>query len=206
MTANERDGVEGATAGLRGRGGPGARAWPAKRAGAGSAATAARQARARGWRRGRRVAGGEDGRGVGGERGQRRRERVSVSEREKKEKPSDWLSSCSLPSARDAALDKDFFYFLNMVCRVPDRRHSAKAPSLPRATQGHSTKINLHCFAECHPGALDKAYFVECQPVDTRQSVFLFFCFGHQTFCGMFLHYVDLHVSFWDNYNSFCNN
>ena len=61
---------------------PGARAGPAARAGAGSAASTVR-----------------------------RRERVSVSEREKKEKPSVWLSSTSLPSARDAALSKDFFYF-----------------------------------------------------------------------------------------------
>jgi hypothetical protein len=80
-------------------------------------------ARARGERRargragaGRRcVAGGEGGRGrdVGGEggRGRGRVQGVSVSEREKKEKPSDWLSLCSLPSARDAALGKDFFYF-----------------------------------------------------------------------------------------------
>jgi hypothetical protein len=58
------------------------------------------------------VAGGEGGRDVGGEggRGRGRVQRVSVSEREK-EKPSDWLSLCSLPSARDAALGKDFFYF-----------------------------------------------------------------------------------------------
>jgi hypothetical protein len=53
--------------------------------------------------RGRRVAGGEGGRGrgVGGEggRGRGRVQRVSVSEREKKEKPSDWLSLCSLSSA-----------------------------------------------------------------------------------------------------------
>jgi hypothetical protein len=36
----------------------------------------------------------------------------------------------------------------------------------------------------------------------TRQSIFLFLCyFANQTFCVMFLHYVDLHVPFWDNYN-----
>jgi hypothetical protein len=83
------------------------RAWRAWRACEGVEG----RGRARGRRRGRRVAGGERGRGVGGERGQQRRERVSVSEREKKEKPSVWLSSGSLPSARDAALGKDFLYF-----------------------------------------------------------------------------------------------
>jgi hypothetical protein len=99
-----------------------------------------RRARARGGRAGgARVAGGEGGRGVGGERG-RRRERVSVSEREKKEKPSVWLSSPSLPSARDAALDKDFFLFLKYAL-----------PSARSATLGKGA-----FFAECHPGALDK--------------------------------------------------
>jgi hypothetical protein len=49
---------------------------------------------------------------------------------------------------------------------------------------------------------LGKAYFAECHPLDTRQSIFLFFYFGNQTFYGMFLHYVDLHVPFWDNYKS----
>jgi hypothetical protein len=32
--------------------------------------------------------------------------------------------------------------------------------------------------------------------LDTRQNIFYFFNFGNQTFCGMFLHYVDLHVPF----------
>ena len=30
------------------------------------------------------------------------------------------------------------------------------------------------------------------------------FPFFHQTFCGVFLHYVDLHVTFWHNYQSVC--
>jgi hypothetical protein len=102
--------------------------------GGGRVTVAARAASA-----GARVAGGEGGRGVGGERG-RRRERVSVSEREKKEKPSVWLSSPSLPSARDAALDKDFFLFLKYAL-----------PSARSATLGKGA-----FFAECHPGALDK--------------------------------------------------
>ena len=40
---------------------------------------------------------------------------------------------------------------------------------------------------------------------DTRQSIFLFFYFVSQNFCGMFLHYVDLHVSFVDNFNRVFN-
>jgi hypothetical protein len=85
-TANGRDGVE-VVSGRR-RGGR-RRSWAARGQRAGGAGE-----RAQG--RGRRVAGGEGGRGVGGEGG--RVQRVSVSEREKKEKPSDWLSLCSLPS------------------------------------------------------------------------------------------------------------
>jgi hypothetical protein len=34
------------------------------------------------------------------------------------------------------------------------------------------------------------------------KAYFYFFNFGNQTFCGMFLHYVDLHVPFWHNYKS----
>jgi hypothetical protein len=40
--------------------------------------------------------------------------------------------------------------------------------------------------------------------LDTRQSIFLFFSFSNQTFCGLFLHYIDLHVPFWHNYKSVC--
>jgi hypothetical protein len=44
-----------------------------------------------------------------------------------------------LPSARDLALGKDFYFFLNFLCPVTDLRHSAKyfsffGISLPRAS------------------------------------------------------------------------
>jgi hypothetical protein len=58
-----------------------------------------------------------------------------------------------------------------LLCRVPHSRHSAKH-SLSSVISRHSTKY-----------------------------IFIFFNFVSQTFCGMFLHYVDLHVSFVDNYN-----
>jgi hypothetical protein len=44
--------------------------------------------------------------------------------------------------------------------------------------------------------ALGKAFF----------AILLFFLFFLQTFCGIFLHYVDLHVPFLHNYNSVCYN
>jgi hypothetical protein len=117
------------------------------------------------------MAGGEGGRGVGGERG-RRRERVSVSEREKKEKSSVWLSSCSLPSARDAALGKDFFFIFKiwfaecqiggtrqrrLLCRVPPRgtRQRLIYTSLPSVAQGHSAK---HILPSVNQLTLDKVH------------------------------------------------
>jgi hypothetical protein len=49
--------------------------------------------------------------------------------------------------------------------------------------------------------ALGKELFAECLIQTLGKVYFYFFDFVSQTFCGMFLHYVDLHVSFVDNYN-----
>jgi hypothetical protein len=60
-------------------------------------------------------------------------------------------------------------------------------------------------FAECHiPGARQRT-LCRVSSLDTRQNIFLFFYFVSQNFCGMFLHYVDLHVSFVDNFNRVFN-
>jgi hypothetical protein len=64
-----------------------------------------------------------------------------------------------------------------------------KESSLPSATR---VTLGITIFAECLPWALDKVDFI--------------FYFVNQTFCGMFLHYVDLHVPFWDKYKSVYNN
>jgi hypothetical protein len=115
-------------------------------------------------------------------------------------------------------------HYLHALCRVPVIWHSVKIfflflkYALPSAGSG---TLGKGVFAECHLGdtrqrliytslpsvtqpALGKAYFAECQPANTRQSTFVFF-FCHQTFCGLFLHYVDLHVPFGDNYNCVFN-
>jgi hypothetical protein len=60
-----------------------------------------------------------------------------------------------------------------------------KDASLPSATQ---LALGKGSFAEFLIQTPDKVYFY-------------FFDFVSQTFCDMFLHYVDLHVSFVDNYN-----
>jgi hypothetical protein len=61
------------------------------------------------------------------------------------------------------------------LCRVPNIGHSAK-DTLPSVFSRHSAKY-----------------------------IFIFFYFVSQTFCGMFLHYVDLYLSFVDNYNRVFN-
>jgi hypothetical protein len=67
-------------------------------------------------------------------------------------------------------------------------------------TDRHSTKNGLRVFRNTMSSAtrlaLGKGFFAECPSLDTRQSIFYFLNFGNQTFCGMFLHYVDLHVPF----------
>jgi hypothetical protein len=93
------------------------------------------------------------------------------------------LFTRSLPSARDLALGKDFL------------------------------KILKYSLSSARLLALGKVFFAECQLDDTRQRIFYnplpsvaplalgkllfyFFYFPYQIFCGMFLHYIDLHVPF----------
>jgi hypothetical protein len=107
----------------------------------------------------------------------------------------------TLPSAPNLALGKDVFAECpkpgtrqRRICRVSVYRHSAKSlfrvlrkpmPSVTRLTLGKDF------FTECLMLTLDKANF-NC-------------FFSTKLFCGVFLHYVDLHVSFWDNYNRVFN-
>jgi hypothetical protein len=102
--------------------------------------------------------------------------------------------------------------------RLPSVKYSAKGAlgKGPSAAVPKLTTVSL-C-REPRVGTRQRVFFVECQVVgtrqrtlcrvsslDTRQSIFLFFYFVSQTFCGMFLHYVNLHVSFVDNYNRVFN-
>jgi hypothetical protein len=84
--------------------------------------------------------------------------------------------------------------------RLPSVKHSAKGAlgKEPSATVPKLTAVSL-----CREPMVGTRQRFLCRvySLDTRQSVFLFFYFVSQTFCGMFLHYVDLHVSFVDNYN-----
>jgi hypothetical protein len=84
---------------------------------------------------------------------------------------------------------------------LPSVKHSANM-ALGKGSLAPSTTDGRQSLPSVKYLALGKESLCRVSYVDTRQSIFLFFYFGHQTFCGMFLHYVDLHVPFWDNYNS----
>jgi hypothetical protein len=136
--------------------------------------------------------------------------------------------SCSLPSARRFAecfllgtrqrilccrsLGKEFF----AKCRT---RQSYTLSNIP-VYREYDTQYRL-TLGKGHqqPSIADGRYLCQAPDIatrqtmlcrvstlDTRQSIFLFFPFSNQTFCGLFLHYVDLHVPFWHNYKNVCYN
>jgi hypothetical protein len=89
------------------------------------------------------------------------------------------ICTSALPSARDLALVKDFFLILKYA--------------LLSARSGALGKV---AFAECHFWTLGKGYFAECHFWTLGKVHFYFFYFPNQNFCGVFLHYIDLHVPF----------
>jgi hypothetical protein len=110
-----------------------------------------------------------------------------------------WFTEC-----RTLGIEK-----LSAKTRLSSGRHSAKAtlgkgPSStvlkltavslcrgPRSTLGKEASLPSAKYL-----ALGKALFTECLLWTLSKTCFYFFNFGNQTFCGMFLHYVDLHVPF----------
>jgi hypothetical protein len=70
----------------------------------------------------------------------------------------------------------------------------------PRSALGKETSLPSVKYL-----TLRKELFIECLLWTLGKAYFYFLDFVHQTFCGMFLHYVDLHVSFVDNYNRVFN-
>jgi hypothetical protein len=87
---------------------------------------------------------------------------------------------------------------------LPSVKHSAKVAlgKWPLAAVLKPTVVSL-----CREPRFGTRQRTLCRvsSLDTRQSIFLFFYFVSQTFCVMFLHYVDLHGSFVDNYNRVFN-
>jgi hypothetical protein len=68
---------------------------------------------------------------------------------------------------------------------------SAKRDARQRVVSSRLSKLTLGKSVFCRVSflTLDNVYFY-------------FFSLSHQTFCGLLLHYVDLHVRFWHNYKS----
>jgi hypothetical protein len=101
-----------------------------------------------------------------------------------------------LPSARDLALGKDFFLILKYV--LP----SARSPALGKGgfaecpLTGTRQRFFLCSLPSVNQLTLGKAIFTECHNLTLGKVHLNFLNFGNQTFCGMFLHYVDLHVPF----------
>jgi hypothetical protein len=106
------------------------------------------------------------------------------------------LCTRSLPSARDLALDKYIFYFKMYFSSALDpalgKGFFAECPlGDTRQRLFHYTLSSVHTLT------LGKGFFAECHFWTLDNKVhFYFFYFSNQTFCGMFLHYVDLHVPF----------
>jgi hypothetical protein len=71
-----------------------------------------------------------------------------------------------------------------------------------RAVSGRLELTTVNLCRGPSVGTRQRRFFAECQPVTLGKAYFYLFYFTNQTFCGMFLHYVDLYVPFWDNYNS----
>jgi hypothetical protein len=153
-------------------------------------------AMARGWR------GGDDEglarrRADGAAASRRRRADGSERVREKEgERFPAGVYFCSLPSARDLALDKDFLKILKYS--LPSAR------SLTLGKEGFAEYLLggtwQICFHNSLPSvnhlALGKPAFAECHLWTLGKVHFYFFYFSYQIFCGMFLHYIDLHVPF----------
>jgi hypothetical protein len=96
-------------------------------------------------------------------------------------------------------------------------KHSANGDARQRVVSSH-LHLTTVIFAECRGLALgkeatlpcvlrlalDKVCFVEYHSGTLGKVYFYFFSITNQTFTGMFLYYVDLHVPFWHNYKSVC--
>jgi hypothetical protein len=96
---------------------------------------------------------------------------------------------CRVPV--DTALGKGvFFYFCLSCCEIKNKR--IPLPSVP----GHDTR-QTGLFAEFHSRHSANWPLCRVSFSGTRQSIFYFFSSCPQTFSGVSLHYLELHVQFW---------
>jgi hypothetical protein len=119
----------------------------------------------------------------------------------------------SLPSAGNSAQGATRQRHVCRVFNTRQRRRSAKGRQRPSQSWRPSVFAESRRLAlgkeSSLPSAiyraLGKGRFAECLIKTLNKVYFYFFDFVSQTFCGMFLHCVYLHVSFVDNYNRVLN-
>jgi hypothetical protein len=74
-------------------------------------------------------------------------------------------------------------------------RHSAKTSlsSAKRSAKGHQQPsiADIHYLCQAPNVGTRENKCCRVLKLDTRQNIFFFFLFCNQTFCGLFLHYVD---------------
>jgi hypothetical protein len=112
----------------------------------------------------------------------------------------------ALPSIFRRALGKVLLSVTTMFTEnrtLGTEKHSANGNTWQRVVS-RRLKLTAVIFAESRVPPFDTRQSKLCRvfSLDTRQSIFLFFYFANQTFYGMLLHYVDLHVPFCHNYKS----
>jgi hypothetical protein len=132
----------------------------------------------------------------------------------------DALPSAFLGTRQSPTLGNDHVYReqdARHMKTLDERRHSAKGCQQPSIADGRylwrapgfGTRQRSYFVASLpsvSSPTLDKLFFDECLSWTLGKVYFYFFSFPNQTFCGLFLHYVDLHVPFWHNYKSVCYN
>jgi hypothetical protein len=113
---------------------------------------------------------------------------------------------------QSSALGKELVY------RVQDTRHSealgkecfaerqtlGKDDSRQRDVSGSLQLTAVSLYRGPKAGTRQRGSLPSVFCGHSAKHIFIFY-FVYQTFYGMFLHYVDLHVPFWDNYNSIFN-
>jgi hypothetical protein len=110
-----------------------------------------------------------------------------------------------LSSARDLTLGKDFFKNLKTTLPSAPDMALGKAVFVECSSTGTRQRFFKKYMSSATRLALGKGVFAECHSWTLGKVHFYFVYFPNQTFCGMFLHYVDLHVPFMDNYNRVFN-
>jgi hypothetical protein len=106
------------------------------------------------------------------------------------------ICTSALPSARDLALVKDFFLILKYALLSARSGALGKVAFAECPLGDTRQRLFYNSLSSVAQGTLGKGYFAECHFWTLGKVHFYFFYFPNQNFCGVFLHYIDLHVPF----------